>query len=263
MWACVCITKKLAQPNDTCHKAVEWHLRLSRCEALRQSLNHLVITLHPWEKAMDRSVNPVATCIAVCVCVCVCLCECMCVCIPINSSAVLSSKGLMVPPESSSNWINLDWKRTNEIAASVTLPSLLSLSTQTHTHTHAHTHTHRLWAAPVDCTDLTARLLLAHGWEWRAPSSNSRVKEHLKRKRKETERSYEDRQWVKSKNISMYSWVNLRAGYNEKRSLFNSRESAAWFILKNILRIKGYILSKDDLPACLQWQMVIFEDNCD
>lgn len=42
---CGCVTKKLAQPADTCHKVMEGHVKLSRCKPLRQQLNHLAITL--------------------------------------------------------------------------------------------------------------------------------------------------------------------------------------------------------------------------
>lgn len=45
-----CVTKELAKPGDTRHKAMEGHVKLSRHEPLRQQLYHRGITLHPWKK---------------------------------------------------------------------------------------------------------------------------------------------------------------------------------------------------------------------
>lgn len=97
------VTEESAQPGDTRDKAVEGHVQGSRSKALRQQLNYLPVALHPWtgrrtdggQRSTGQQAAPVQD-----------------ACVPMASRAALSSKGLMVPDESSSNWKKMAWERT-------------------------------------------------------------------------------------------------------------------------------------------------------
>lgn len=65
---------------------------------------------------------------------------CVLPCIPTACSAVLSSKGLMVPEESSSNWKKMHWNR--ELYQEKRNYNTALLTFLCHTHSHSHTDTH-------------------------------------------------------------------------------------------------------------------------
>lgn len=98
------LTKESAQPGHTRHKAVEGHVHGSRCKPLGQQLHHPPIALHSCQKegqlklrgetGSREAVRVTHTCI------------------PTDCRAALSSKGLIVPDESSSNWKKTDWEET-------------------------------------------------------------------------------------------------------------------------------------------------------
>lgn len=82
---------------------MEGHVQGSRSKALRQQLNYLPVALHPWtgrrtdggQRSSGQQAAPGQD-----------------ACVPMASRAALSSKGLMVPDESSSNWKKMAWERT-------------------------------------------------------------------------------------------------------------------------------------------------------
>lgn len=101
----MCVTEELAQSGDTRHEAVEGHVQLASSEALGEQLHYLAVALHPcWKrKCGGRFARVYFSRLPACVRACVCTVQ-----IPTASSAELSSKGLMAPEESSSNWKKVD-----------------------------------------------------------------------------------------------------------------------------------------------------------